>query len=167
MELTGRYSIHNSLYKRNDSLTSRCDASQWVLVVGAAARSAPPATLLEAQPPDLKIAPRALYKVPPHPLSTPLTPQFFGFSPLFKKFFAPRARHCPPCAESPCRALTPPENPGIPRQNRPFAPRRRPKITRKIPLQNPEKPAPHAPPHKKVELNTLNSIDSPSERVHT
>ena len=73
------------------------------------------------------------------------------FRPFFKNFFAPRARHCPPCAESPRRVLTQPKNPGIPRQNAPTAPRERPKIPRKTPLQSPEKPAPHAPPHKKVE----------------
>ena len=85
----------------------------------------------------------------------PLAPQFFGFPPLFlkifKKFFAPRARHCPPCAESLRDTLAKPENPGISRQNRPFAPRRRPKITRKTLPQNPKKPAPHTPPRKKVE----------------
>lgn len=42
-----------------------------------------------------------------------------------------------------------------------------PKIARKTPLRHPEKPAPHTNSRKKVELNTLKSLDSPSERVHT
>jgi len=53
------------------------------------------------------------------------------FLKIFKNFFAPSARPCPPCAESLCRALASPENPGIPRQNRPLPPRRHPKIPRK------------------------------------
>lgn len=134
---------------------SRCDVSRRVLVVEAPARSAPLATLLEAYPPDSKIAPRTLYKVPLHHLPAPLTPPISGFSPLFLKvfkiFFAPRARPCPPCAESPRRARSLPKNPGISRQNRPFAPRRRPKITRKTPPRNPKTPTPQVPPHKKVE----------------
>ena len=101
----------------------------------------------------------------------PLAPHFLGFHPfflkIFKNFFAPSARHCPPCAESPRRTLVQPKNPGIPRQNRPFAPRRRPKIARKTPPWNPKTPTLHAPPHKKVEYSSLKSIDSPSERVHT
>ena len=56
-----------------------------------------------------------LYKVPRLALSVPLTPQFFGFfavfHPFFKNFFAPTARLCPPCAESPCRALAQPQKP--------------------------------------------------------
>lgn len=116
---------------------------------------------------DLKISPHTLYKVPSGHLSALPHPNFSVFRPFFKNFFAQPARRCPPCAESPRRALAPLKNPGIPRQNGPFAPRRRPDFTRKTPLQNPEKPAPHASPHKKVELNTLKSIDSPSERVHT
>lgn len=132
-------------------MISRCDVSRWALVVKMPARSAPLPTLLEASFPDLKITPRILYKVPLDHLSAPLAPQFFGFRPFFKNFFAPSARPCPPCAESPRRAHTPPKNPGIPRQNRPFAPRRRPKIPRKIPAQSPKTPTPHAAPHKKVE----------------
>ena len=66
---------------------SRCNASRWVLVAEAPARSAPPATLLEVYPPGLKIAPHTLYKVPSCRLSALLTPQFFGFSPSFKKIF--------------------------------------------------------------------------------
>ena len=124
-------------------------------VVEAPARSAPLATLLEASFPDLKITPRTLYKVPSDRLPASLAPQFFGFPPLFlkifKNFFAQLARQCPPCAEPSRRTLAPPKNPGISRQNRPSAPCHRSKITRKTPLQDPKKPAPHAPPHKKVE----------------
>ena len=120
---------------------SRCDVSRRVLVVEAPARSAPLATLLEAYPPDSKIAPHDLFKASPTHLPAPLAPQFFGFfavfHPFFKNFFAPTTQQCPPCAESPRRALAQPKNPGIPRQNRPFAPRHRPKITRKTPRQNP------------------------------
>lgn len=141
MELAGGYSIYSSLYKRSDSLMSRCDVSRRVLVVEAPARSAPLATLLEAYPPDSKIAPHDLFKASPTHLPAPLAPQFFGFfavfHPFFKNFFAPTTQQCPPCAESPRRALAQPKNPGIPRQNRPFAPRHRPKITRKTPRQNP------------------------------
>ena len=67
-------------------------------------------------------------------------PNFSVFHPSFKNFFAPSARPCPPCAESPRRTLAPPRNPGIPRQNRPSAHRHRPKIARKTPLQNPKNP---------------------------
>lgn len=85
----------------------------------------------------------------------PLAPQFLGFPPLFlkifKKFFAHLARRRPPRAESPRRALAPLKNRGISRQNRPFAPRRRPDFPRKTLPQNPKKPAPHTPPRKKVE----------------
>lgn len=44
-------------------------------------------------------------------LPAPLTPQFFGFPPFFKNFFAQKPRHCPPCAESPRRALNQPKTP--------------------------------------------------------
>lgn len=83
--------------------------------------------------------------------STPIFRFFALFRPFLKKFFAELARHCPPCAESPRRALAPFKNRGIPRQNRPFAPRRRLKIPRNTPLQSPKTPNPHTPPHKKVE----------------
>lgn len=128
---------------------------RWAPAVEMPARSIPLATLLEVSSPDLKIIPHTLCKVRPGHPQAPLTPQFFGFSPLFlkifKNFFAPRARHCPPCAESPRRTRSPPKNPGIPRQNRPFALRYRPEIARKTLPQNPKKPAPHTPPRKKVE----------------
>lgn len=151
MELAGGCSIYCSLYKRSESLMSHCDISQRALVVETPARTSPPATLLEAQPPGLKNRPtHPIYGAPAPPFAL-LAPQFLGFSPLFKKFFAKLARQCPPCAESPRRALAQPKNPGIPRQNRPFAPRHCSKITLKTPLQNPEKPAPHTPPRKKVE----------------
>ena len=144
---------------------------RWVPADEIPARNALLATLLEVSFPDPKIAPRALCRVPLCHLPTPPAPQFFGFLPLvlkiFKNFFAQSPRHRPPCAESPRRTLAPSKNRGIPRQNRPSAHRRRPKITRKTPLQNPKIPTPHTPPHKKVELNTLKSIDSPSEKVHT
>ena len=48
--------------------------------------TAPLSMLLEAQPPDSKIASRTLYKVPQRHLSTPLAPQFPGFHPFFKNF---------------------------------------------------------------------------------
>lgn len=49
--------------------------------------SPPPlATLLEDSFADLKIAPRAPYKVPPIHLPILLAPQFPGFHPFFKKF---------------------------------------------------------------------------------
>ena len=48
--------------------------------------TAPLATLPEVSFPDLKIIPRALYKVRPDHLSAPLAPQFFGFPPLLKNF---------------------------------------------------------------------------------
>ena len=62
---------------------SRCDVSRRVLVVEAPARSAPLATLLEAYPPDSKIAPCTLYKVPSCHFPAPLALQLLGFSPLF------------------------------------------------------------------------------------
>lgn len=134
---------------------SRCDVSRRVLVVEAPARSAPLATLLEAYPPDSKIAPHDLFKASPTHLPAPLAPQFFGFfavfHPFLKNFFAQPLCLRPPCAESPCRILTQTKNPGISQQNRPSVPRRHPKDTRKTPLRDPKKPAPHAPPHKKVE----------------
>ena len=90
--------------------------------------------------------------MPPPDTSTPPIFRFFTLSrPFFKIFFAPSARQCPPCAESPRRILAQPKNRGIPRQNRPFTSRRRLKITRKTPLQTPESPTLHAPQHKKVE----------------
>jgi len=151
MELAGGCSIYCSLYKRSESLMSHCDISQRALVVETPARTSPPATLLEAQPPGLKNRPtHPIYGAPAPPFAL-LAPQFLGFSPLFKKFFAKPARPCPPCAESLRRALAPPENPGIMRQNRPSVPRCRPKIARKTPRQNPQKTAPHTPPRKKVE----------------
>lgn len=113
--------------------------------------AAPLATLPEVEFPDSKIAPHNLYRVRPDHLPAPLAPQFPGFHPFFKKFFAQLARQRPPCAESPHHTLAQPKTPGIPRQNRPFTPRRRPKIARKTPAQNPKKPAPHTPPRKKVE----------------
>ena len=130
---------------------SRSDVSRWVLVVEAPTRSTPLVTLPEVYNPDPKNAPHNLYRVPLHHLSVPPTPQFSVFHPLFKKFFAQSRRRCPPCAESPRRTLAQPKTPGIPRQNRPYAPRRHLKITRKTPLQNPKTPTPHAPPHKKIE----------------
>lgn len=115
------------------------------------ARNALLATLLEISFPDLKIAPRTLYKVHPG-TSRPLShPNFSIFHPFFKTFFARLARQRPPCAESPHRTLAPLKNRGISRQNRPSVSRRRPKITRKTPLRSPEKPTLHAPLHKKVE----------------
>ena len=48
--------------------------------------TAPLATLLEDSFPDLKIAPRTLYKVRSVRLPTPLAPQFLGFSHVFKNF---------------------------------------------------------------------------------
>ena len=135
MELANR----SSIYKRSESLTF----------------TAPLATLPEVSFPDPKITPHTLYRVPSCHLPTLLTPQFLGFPPLFlkifKNFFAPSTRHRPPCAESPCRPLAPLKNPGIPRQNAPFSSRRRPKITRKTPLQSPKKTAPHTKSRKKVE----------------
>lgn len=108
MELAGGYSIYSSLYKRSDSLMSRCDVSRRVLVVEAPARSAPLATLLEAYPPDSKIAPHDLFKASPTHLPAPLAPQFFGFfavfHPFLKNFFAQPLCLRPPCAESPPRA---------------------------------------------------------------
>lgn len=68
---------------------------------------------------------------------TPPDPQFFGFHPLSKKFFAKLARQRPPCAESSPHTRGSPKNRGIPRQNRLFTPRRHPEITRKTPLRNP------------------------------
>ena len=98
---------------------SHSGVSRWMLVVGTLARSAPLATLLEAQPPDLKIAPHTLFKVSPTRLPAPLAPQIIGFfalfHPFFKNFFAQSPRQCPPCAESPRRTREPPKNPGIPR----------------------------------------------------
>ena len=72
---------------------SRCDVSRRVLVVEAPARSAPLATLLEAYPPDSKIAPHDLFKASPTHLPAPLAPQFFSFPPFlspFLKNFSPR-----------------------------------------------------------------------------
>lgn len=87
---------------------SRCDVSRRVLVVEAPARSAPLATLLEAYPPDSKIAPHDLFKASPTHLPAPLAPQFFGFfavfHPFLKNFFAQPLCLRPPCAESPPRA---------------------------------------------------------------
>lgn len=84
--------------------------------------------------------------MPSDHLPAPLTPSFLGFSPLFliffKKFFAQLARPCPPCAESPRHTLAPPKNRGISRQNRPFAPRRRLKITCKNTPAEPPKNLP-------------------------
>lgn len=117
--------------------------------------TAPLAVLPEAWLPDLKIASHALYIVRPDRLLGTLTPQIFRFFTLFlkifKNFFCPEHRHRPPCAESPRRTRPQLKNPGIPRQNHPSASRRRPKIARKMPLQSPERPAPHIPPRKKVE----------------
>ena len=76
--------------------------------------------------------------------STSRTPIFRAFPPflkIFKNFFAQPPRPYPPWAESPRRTLAPSENPGIPRQIRPFPPRHRPKITRKTPPQNPKNPS--------------------------
>ena len=134
----GAYS-RSSIYKRGEPLVSHCTSS------GTA----------EASFLDPKIAPHTLSRAPPIHLPAPLAPQFPGFPPLFlkifKKFFAQLANPCPPCAESPRRTPNQAKNPGIPRQNRPSAPHRRPDFTRKMPLRNPKKPAPYAPPRKKVE----------------
>ncbi len=78
-------------YKRSDSLTSRCDVSWWVLVVETPAQSAPLATLLEAEPPNLK-HPRTPYIGCSQATFRHLSPPIFGFFALsltFLKIFSP------------------------------------------------------------------------------
>lgn len=132
MELAGRPSI----YKRGESLMSRCDVSRRALVVGVPVRSAPLAALLEAPFSGLKIIPHTLYKVHPGHHPAPLALQFLGFPPLFlkifKNFFAPSARHCPPCAESPRRTFTQTKTPEF----RGKTPRSHLAITPKSPLKH-------------------------------
>lgn len=141
MELARRFSI----YKRGQPLMSHCTSRN--AARGLASRLKRFQTQKSPRTPYIRCAQTA-----PQHLSYP---QFPGFHPfflkVFKNFFAPTARPCPPCAESPRRALAPLKNRGIPRQNRPCAPRRLRKIARKTPLQSPEKPTPHTPPRKKVE----------------
>lgn len=148
-------SIYNSLYRGANLRDLR-----WALVAEAPARSAPLAVLLEAQPPDSKITSHALYRAPLHRLQTPHAPQFFGFSPFpapfLKFFFAPTARQRPPCAESPRRTRYQTKNPGIPRQNAPFAPRRRPKIP---PAKHPSRALKH-PPLTPLRIKKLSKVRS-------
>lgn len=143
MELANRPSI----YKRSESPGSQTDACSYGIrkkcTPGNAARG------LVSRPKNRPARP--IWGAPRPPPCPSRTPIFRFSTPFFKNFFAQLARQRPPCAESPRRTLASPENPGISRQNRPSTPRRRPKIARKTPLQSPEKPALHAPPHKKVE----------------
>ncbi len=156
MELANRFSI----YKRSEPLMSHCTSSN--AARGLVSR---PNFSTQKSPctPYIRCA-QTTFRPLPHPNFSVFHP---SFKKIFKNFFAPSARRCPPCAESLRRILAPLKNPGIPRQNRPFAPRDRPKITRKTPPPSPEKPTPHTISRKKVESFSLNSIDSPSEKVHT
>ncbi len=151
MELANRFSI----YKRGEPLVSHCTSGNTARGLASRPKNRP------ARPIEGPL------RSPPRHLSHLNFWVFRPFLKIFKNFFAPRARHRPPCAESPHRVLAPPKNRGIPRQNRPSLPRHRLKITRKTPPRGPEKPAPHTFLRKKVESFSLNSIDSPSEKVHT
>lgn len=140
MELANRFSI----YKRGEPLVSRHASSN--AARGLASRLKRFQTQRLPRAPHIR-CPQTTFR---H-LSHPNFSVFHPFFKVFKKFFTQPPRHCPPCAESPRRTLAQPKNRGISRQNAPFLPRRSLKIARKTPLQSPKKPAPHAPPHKKVE----------------
>ena len=67
---------------------SYCDASQWALVVGTLARSAPLAVLLEVESPDLKIT-RTPYIRHPQTTFRHLSHPNFSVFTLFQKNFSP------------------------------------------------------------------------------
>ncbi len=137
-----------SIYKRYEPLVSHCTSSN-------AARGLAPR--LSRPNSSTQKSPRTPYIRCVHATFRHLSrPNFWVFpSPflrIFKNFFAQLARHRPPCAESPRRTLVQPKNPGIPRQNAPCAPRRRPDFTRKHRLGAPENPPLTRSHEKKLSL---------------